>query len=274
MRTTEHFNLNLVEGTDLVNPLTQDVPNYEAIDEQMWKNQNNGTCVATELKTGSVHAINRTVPDCAMFRFTATSDFVAGDTFTVDGVQVTGKLASGEPLGTGSFVINSEVLCVLVGTLLTLYVPVGKVELALDSEKLGGESPDFYAKKSEVDQAQSLAEATAVIAQNNQNSIDGLNSKIAGIDTYTKLVWNGLGNPFTLPINAVEMMVVTLVDDTQRQIATVEKIPLFLIETNTIVQFFTPSGRTGNCTCTSATNKSFTSWNDPANNYGVEIYYR
>ena len=37
MRESEHFNLNLVEGTDIVNPLVTDVPKYEGIDEQMFK---------------------------------------------------------------------------------------------------------------------------------------------------------------------------------------------------------------------------------------------
>lgn len=179
MRTTEYFELNIVEGSDLVNPLTQQNPNFEKIDEQMFKNQNNGVCLATELKTASVHAINRTVPDCAMFRFTATSDFVSGDTFTVDGVQVTAKLTNGQPLGTGAFVINSEVIGVLVGTLVTFYIESGVVPTASDSERLGGELPSYYAKKTEVDQAQQLAEASATIGQENQQAINELNGKLS-----------------------------------------------------------------------------------------------
>ena len=33
MRKSEYYELNLVEGTDVVNPLVQDVPNYERIDD-------------------------------------------------------------------------------------------------------------------------------------------------------------------------------------------------------------------------------------------------
>ena len=113
MRESEHFNLNLVEGTDIVNPLVTDVPNYESIDEQMFKNQNAGVQNATELKSGTVHAITRLVPDAQMITFTATSNFTAGDTFTVDGIQVSALTVSGEQLPTGAYVINSQVLCVL-----------------------------------------------------------------------------------------------------------------------------------------------------------------
>ena len=89
MRNTTHYNLNIVEGTDIVNPLVVDNPNYEAIDEAMWNNAVTGIPLATELKGGTIHAITRSNREASMFRFVATSDFVAGETFTVDGVQVT-----------------------------------------------------------------------------------------------------------------------------------------------------------------------------------------
>ena len=77
MRESEHFNLFLAEGSDIVNPLVQDVPNYEVIDEQMFKNQNAGVQNATELKSGTVHAITRNVPDAQFITFTATSNYTA-----------------------------------------------------------------------------------------------------------------------------------------------------------------------------------------------------
>ena len=196
MRKSEHFNLNLVEGTDIVNPLVQDVPNYEAIDGAMYGNMVRGVGVATELKTGSVHAINRTVKDAAMFRFTATSDFVAGDTFTVDGVQVTAKLASGEQLGDGSFVINSEVLAVLVGTLLTLFVPTGKVTVASDSDKLGGKEPVYYATASALQAVKDTAEGAGTVATNALNRTIGVavGERETTYDDDAKLVCRKIGN--------------------------------------------------------------------------------
>lgn len=186
MNKSTHFELNLVEGTDLVNPLVQDVPNYQIIDEQMYKNQNAGVSGAVEIKTGTVHAINRLVPDCPMFRFTATSDYNVGDTFTVDGIQVSAKLSNGENLSDRCYVTNAEVIGVLVGTLITFFIP--DVGVAKDSERLGGELPAYYAKKTEVDQAQLLAESAADLSQNNQNSINKLNSDKVSYPNYDNYI--------------------------------------------------------------------------------------
>ena len=42
MNYSAHYNLNLAEGTDLVNPLTVDVPNYTQIDNTMFANEQAG----------------------------------------------------------------------------------------------------------------------------------------------------------------------------------------------------------------------------------------
>ena len=84
MNHSTHFNLNLPTGTDIVNPLTVDVPNYQEIDEQMYLNQSASIGTATELKTGTVHAITRAKNNQNVFRFKATSVFNVGDTFTVE----------------------------------------------------------------------------------------------------------------------------------------------------------------------------------------------
>ena len=109
MTQTTNYGLNVVEGSDTVNLLTQMNPNTEAIDAQMKTNEDHGIQEATELFTSTVHAITRLKPDAKVFRFTAVSNYTAGETFTVDGVQVTALLTSGEALTTGSFIIGSEV---------------------------------------------------------------------------------------------------------------------------------------------------------------------
>ena len=155
MRTSENFNLNLVEGTDIVNPLVQDVPNYEKIDATMKANLNCVVGVANHLKSGTVHALTRVTSDeTAMIRFTATARFNVGDTFTVDTVQVSALLVDGSTLEDGAFIIGSEVLCCLKGSLLTIY---GVRNKATDTDRLGGELPSYYATKSEVDTAQETA---------------------------------------------------------------------------------------------------------------------
>lgn len=161
MRESEHFNLFLAEGSDIVNPLVQDVQNYENIDAQMFKNQNAGVQNATELKNGTVHAITRNVPDAQFITFTATSNYTAGETFTVDGIQVTALTVSGETLPTGAYVINSQVLCVLKGTLLTVY-GIGS-EVADNSLALNGHPDTYFGTKEEVDNAIDTANAANVL---------------------------------------------------------------------------------------------------------------
>ena len=134
MNYSTHYNLNLAEGTDLVNPLTTDVPNYVAIDNQMFANEQTGVGTATELKSGTIHAITRANQNQSSFKFRATSNFVAGDTFTVDGNVVTALNVNGSSLAGGCFIIGSEVLCSLVSSQLTIigtYVPIAS-DVAFD----------------------------------------------------------------------------------------------------------------------------------------------
>ena len=130
MTTTTYYNLNIVEGTDIVNPLTVDNPNYEKIDEAMHDNAVAGVTLATEIANDTVHAITRENSECAVIRFIATSEWKAGDTATVDGVPVTALLPSGKTLPDGAYVINANVFCILTGTNLTIYAEKNKAENA------------------------------------------------------------------------------------------------------------------------------------------------
>lgn len=130
MTNTTYYNLNIVEGTDIVNPLTVDNPNYEKIDEVMHDNAVSGVTLAREIANATVHAITRENSECAVIRFIATSKWKAGDTATVDGVPVTALLPSGETLPDGAYVINANVLCILTGTNLTVYAERKKTDNA------------------------------------------------------------------------------------------------------------------------------------------------
>lgn len=132
MQKTTYYNLNIAEGTDIVNPLSVDNPNYEAIDEQMHNNAVAGVTIATELANGTVHAITRQNSECAVLRFIATADWVKGDSATVDGVPVTVLLPDGATLPDRAYVINANVLAVLTGTLLTIYVSPAIPKTAAD----------------------------------------------------------------------------------------------------------------------------------------------
>ena len=120
MNYSTHYNLNLAEGTDLVNPLTVDVPNYQTIDSTMYANEQAGVGSATELKSGTIHAITRANTNRNVFRFKSTSVFNVGDTFTVDGGSVTALYPDGSTLKDRCFIIGSDVLCLLDGAQLTV----------------------------------------------------------------------------------------------------------------------------------------------------------
>lgn len=175
MRKSENFDLNLYEGTDVFNPLTTDVPNYEKIDAQMEKNYNLSVGKATELKTGTVHALTRENADCPMIHFTATSNFTSNDTFTVDGVQVSALLVDGSTLPTNCYIIGSEVICYLKGTLLTFFLS-GSV--SKDSEKLGGELPNYYAKQEGFEQLNTTVTSMSEIVEKNSTDIIKINNNL------------------------------------------------------------------------------------------------
>lgn len=124
MNYTTNYNLNKPEGTDLYNHLTVDNPNMDAIDNAMHANKLQAIGNATELVSGTVHAITRSDSDQNIFRFKATGDFKAGDTITVDGVSVNAYTTDGQQLLDDAYVLSAEVLCILDGT--SLWVLVNK----------------------------------------------------------------------------------------------------------------------------------------------------
>ena len=162
MSSTNNYNLNIPTGSDKVNILTQITPNFETIDGIMKANEDAGIQVATELFSNKIHALTRTKADAPAMRFTATSNYTAGDTFTVDGVQVTALAPNGSTLPDNAYVIGCEVFAILKGTRLTVWAGIR----ATDSDKFNGKPASFYATKSEVDNANNLAEGAATLAQN------------------------------------------------------------------------------------------------------------
>lgn len=147
MITTEHYKLSQYEGTDKYNPLTVEAQNAEKIDNAMYGIQNTAIPTATELKSGTIHALTRNKPGAAMFRFVATAPWTAGDTCTVDGTQVSTLLPTGEALPSGAWVINANVLCCLVGTVLTVFTttPTQGGTTEIDATTLDGHTADYFA---------------------------------------------------------------------------------------------------------------------------------
>lgn len=182
MLQTTNYGLKQYEENDLMNPFIVDNANMATIDGAMKANSDAAISTATELKTGTVHAITRTNGDAAVFRFTATSNYESGDTFTVDNVQVTALLTDGTPLGTGCYNIGAEVLCSLSGTRLTVFVQRGSVAIATDSERLGGELPAYYAKDSDMQRAEQDIELAMGAARTANDNIDEMYQFISSAD--------------------------------------------------------------------------------------------
>lgn len=218
MGSTTNYNLNIPSGSDQVNILTQITPNFETIDGVMKENEDAGIQVATELFSNNIHALTRTKDDAPAMRFTATSNYTAGDTFTVDGVQVTAFAPNGSTLPDNAYVIGCEVFAILKGNRLTVWAG----SRATDSEKLNGKAASFYATRAEVDNAQELAESAARVAQNAISMVDELEIVKGYIDGHPNAIYkkmgklvfvngiiivNGTSVTFTLPYKTVERLI-------------------------------------------------------------------
>lgn len=167
MTTTTYYDLNIVEGTDIVNPLTVDNPNYQKIDEAMHDNAVAGVTLATELTNATIHALTRENSDCSVIRFIATSRWKAGDSVTVDGVPVLALLPSGETLPDGAYVINANVLCVLTGTNLTVYV-----------SKSSANASDITYKETNVEEALNSLNESMVTVTSDLSTVSGNVSRL------------------------------------------------------------------------------------------------
>lgn len=122
MTNTPNYNLLLAEGTDLVNYLTQTNPNFSTLDTIIKGVSDLTVTPATEVTTGTAHAISRSLADATVIKFTATSNWQTGDTMTLDGNPVTPLKTDGTTLKTGDYIIGSAVLMIQDGTRLTVLV--------------------------------------------------------------------------------------------------------------------------------------------------------
>ena len=179
MINTSNYNLLLAEGTDLVNYLTQTNPNFSNLDSIIKAVSDATVTQATEVTTGTAHAISRTLPDANVIRFTATSNWVTGDTMTVDGVSVTPLKTDGTTLKSGDYLIGAAVLMILDGTRCTVFV---------------SSSPD--AAEIRYDNTGSGLTSTDV-----QDAIDEVNNTLS--TNLTDLRKNNLGTRIALSLNDV-----------------------------------------------------------------------
>lgn len=172
MQKSTNFELNVPEGSDKFAPLSDFNPNWNKIDSQMKLNEDNSIPTATEAVAGTVHNIIRNKPDAAMFRFTATGDVKDGDTFTVDGVSMQAVLPNGQGVTAGTYLVNSQVLACVVGGQLTIYSSGGAGGGTIDADTLDGHDASYFATKTEVDNATTIATAARTVADNAKSTAD------------------------------------------------------------------------------------------------------
>lgn len=146
MTNTTNYNLLLAEGTDLVNYLTQTNPNFSSLDTIIKGVSDATITTATEVTVGTAHAISRTLPDANVIRFVATSNWVTGDTMTVDGVTVSALKTDGTTLKTGDYIIGATVIGVLDSTRFTVFVssaaPTAAADITYDNTASGLSATD------------------------------------------------------------------------------------------------------------------------------------
>ena len=170
MTNTTNYQLTKVEGTDLFNPLTQVNPNWDKIDVAMKANQSGGISSATHNKSGTLHALVRAVAGVPVIRFTATGDFRTGDTFTVDGQNVTARLPDGSSLPDYAFRINSNIIAIQAGGVLTIVTNGASVNLEGYME-----TSDYVGSGAtgKVHAAEVADSATTATSANNASNLNG-----------------------------------------------------------------------------------------------------
>lgn len=154
MNQSTNYNFNLPEGTDLVNLLTQLIPNWSDLDTILKGVENQAFTNCTEVTSLGVHAISRTNSEGKILKWVATSNFTAGETFTVDGNVVAASTPAGATLATGAYVTGAIVIAALNSDESAMTIYVSGTNVATDSERLGGELPSYYAKDSDLDSAE------------------------------------------------------------------------------------------------------------------------
>lgn len=182
MNQTTNYGFNVPIGSDIVNPLVQDFPNWETLDTLLRNVANTGITTATHTKSGTIHTLSFSDTTVPMIRFQATADFNTNDTFTVNGLSVSALTVAGESLPDGAFVIGSMVLCELRDNLLTVY------SSGSDASTLEGHPASYFAKDSDLQIVDDKADA-------NKTLINQLTESIPFYDTTNVTSIGSYDNP-------------------------------------------------------------------------------
>lgn len=147
---TTYYEFNKPEGTDLVNPLVDTNPNWDALDADLHEFNERSIANCTEVVALGVHTISRLDTTSKFLKWIATANFTAGETFTVDGLPVSATTPAGATLATNAYVTGSVVLACLNADNTAMTVFVSGTNVATDAERLGGELPSYYGTATDV----------------------------------------------------------------------------------------------------------------------------
>ena len=207
MTNTTNFNLIEYEGSDLFNPLSVENVNMQRVDLALKQVQELGVGTATEVVSGTVHALTRQFPDNKVITFKATGKWKAGDTVTVDGVQVSVLTPAGTTPPEGAWIIGSSVLGILVDTLLTVFVTGASEDSGpIDADTLEGHSAAYFAtaeqlatkaNKSTGSSVQLTVAGWTVSGEGYQQIVT-----VAQVDANTNLVISPSANSFDAAVKA------------------------------------------------------------------------
>lgn len=153
MQQSTNYNFNLPEGTDLVNLLTQLIPNWSSLDSILRGIQNDTFENATETVALGVHALTRLDSNAKLIKWVATANYTAGETFTIDGTPIAASTPSGNTLATGAYVSGAIVIAAINSDETAMTIFVTGTNVASDSERLGGELPSYYATDQDMETA-------------------------------------------------------------------------------------------------------------------------
>jgi len=215
MNQTTNYNFNVPVGSDIVNPLVQDFPNWESLDSILRNVANTGITTATHTKTGTIHTLTFSETTVPMIRFQATADFNTNDTFTVNGVSVSALTVAGESLPDGAFVIGSMVLCELRDNLLTVY------SSGSDASTLEGHPASYFATDSDLQTVDGKADA-------NKTLIDNLTAALTNwIDITNLCSWNAnVTTRYAVYNPATKKVVIKAIGSSMASGATVVTLPV------------------------------------------------
>lgn len=206
MTNTTNFNLIEYEGSDLFNPLSVENVNMQRVDLALKQIQALGVGTATEVVSGTVHALTRQQPDNKVFYFVATGNWQVGDTVTVDGVQVSCKTPAGVTPPAGAWVINSAILGVLQGTLLTVYVTAAAEAGEIDADTLQGHPANYFATAADLDNKANKSTGSSVQLTVGGWTVSGDGYQqivtVAQVDANTNIVVSPSPNSFDAAVAA------------------------------------------------------------------------